>query len=73
MNYFNVSYISRGKKTVELVEAENKFAAKSLVARKYKTAVISKIEPTSPPMEVVLKDMFSFTGKMFKGKNQCNG
>jgi type II secretory pathway component PulF len=68
MNYFNVAYIVRGKKNIELVEAENKFAAKSIVARKYKTAVISKIELTSPPLGVVLKDMFSFTSKIFKGK-----
>ncbi len=68
MNYFNVVYIVRGKKNIELVEAESKFVAKSIVARRYKTAIISKIEKTSPPLDVVLKDMFSFTNKIFKGK-----
>jgi type II secretory pathway component PulF len=68
MNYFNVSYIARGKKNIELVEAENKFAAKSIVARKYKTAVISKIEPASPPLDVVFKNIFSFASKIFKSK-----
>lgn len=68
MGYFNVSYFIRGKKEVELIEAESKFAAKAIVARKYKAATISKIEPTSPPMEVVLKDMFSIFGNTFKGK-----
>jgi type II secretory pathway component PulF len=66
MGYFKVSLIHKGKRQAQIIEAENKNSAKDKIKHKYSSAIITKIEPTSAPLDVIAKDFFADLQKQFK-------
>ncbi|MDY0195249.1 MAG: type II secretion system F family protein [Sulfurovaceae bacterium] len=72
MNYFHVSILHKGKKQIELAEADTRNKAKAKIKLKFPHAIIINIEPTSPPMSVVFKDFTTWFQKIFKKKINMN-
>lgn len=72
MNYFNISILHKGKKQIELVEADNKNKAKAKIRSKFPHAIITRIEPASAPFGVVFEDFISWFRKIFKKKIDIN-
>jgi len=56
MKYFDVTVIIKGKKTQELIQAENKVDAVKVARSKFPKAMIPKAIETSPPLEETLKN-----------------
>lgn len=72
MGYFKVSLIHKGKRQAQIIEAENKNGAKDKIKHKYGSAIITKIESTSAPLDVITKDFFADLQKQFKKKININ-
>ena len=72
MNYFNVSIMHKGKKRLELIEAETKNSAIANARNKFPSGIIIKAEPTSPPAEIIIGQMLTNIKKSFKKKININ-
>lgn len=72
MGYFKISLIYKGKRQAQIVEAENKIDAKDKIKHKYNAAIITKIESTSAPLDVLAKNVFADLQKQFKKSININ-
>ncbi len=72
MGYFKISLIHKGKREAQILEAENKIDAKEKIKHKYNSAIITKIEATAAPLDVLAKDFFADLQKQFKKSININ-
>ncbi|MEJ2488517.1 MAG: hypothetical protein P8Y50_01725 [Sulfurovaceae bacterium] len=72
MDYFNVSIMYKGKKRLELIEAENQKMAITKAKNKFPSGIILKAMPTSPPVEVVISNLTAKLKKSFKKSININ-
>jgi len=66
--FYKVTYFYRGKKHSEIVEADNKFEASSIVKKNLDNAVVIDTEETSPPVNEFIKDVEKKLNNLFKDK-----
>ena len=72
MGYFKVSLIHKGKRQDQIIEARNKNDAKDKFKHKYNAAIITKIEPTSAPIDVIAMNFMQQFQKQFKKNININ-
>ncbi len=72
MDYFNVSIMYKGKKRLELIEAENQKLAIAKAKNKFPSGIVLKAIPTSPPVEVVISNLTAKLKKSFKKSVNIN-
>ena len=72
MDYFNVSIMYKGKKRLELIEAENQKSAVVKAKNRFPSGIILKAIPTAPPVEIVLANLVSKFKKSLKKSVNIN-
>ena len=72
MKYFNVTILSKGKKRIELVKANNKIQAMRIAKQNNPNQGVQKAVEVSAPTGVQLDDMFQNIKKSFEPKIQLN-
>ena len=55
--FFKVTYLYRGKRYIDLVEANNRFEASNIIKRDKKNAVVVDTQESSPPIDRVFKNL----------------
>ncbi|MEA1953306.1 MAG: type II secretion system F family protein [Campylobacterota bacterium] len=72
MKYFNVTVMDKGKKRLELIQAENKIEAISHAKSKFSGSIIMKAAETAAPLEDTLDNVLKGVKKSFKKKIPFN-
>ena len=72
MKYFNVTILSKGKKRIELVKANNKIQAMRIAKQNNPNQGVQKAVEVSAPTGAQLDDMFKNIKKSFEPKIQLN-
>ncbi len=68
MKYFNVTVMDKGKKRLEVIQADNKIAAISLTKQKFPSSMVVRAVETAAPLEDTLDNLLKGIKKSFKSK-----
>ncbi len=72
MKYFNVTVMEKGKRRLELIKADSKMVAVSLVKHKFPSCLVMKAVETSAPLEDSVNNILKELKKSFKSKIPIN-
>jgi len=72
MKYFNVTVLSKGKKRVELVKANNKISAIKIAKQNNPNQAVQRAEEVSAPMNSQISDSIEKFKKSFQSKININ-
>jgi len=68
MKYFNVTIIEKGRKRVELLQADNKMSAINAAKSKFRGSMVIKAAETSAPLEDTISNFTKSLKKSFRKK-----
>ena len=72
MKYFNVTVMDRGKKRLELIQADSRMTAVKLTKHKFPSSMVMRAVETSAPLEDSLDNLLKGLKKSFKSKIPVN-
>jgi len=72
MKYFNVTVMEKGKKRLELTQAESRMDAVKIVKSKFPNSLVTKAVETAAPLEDSFEDLIKGFKKYFKAKIPIN-
>jgi len=68
MKYFNVTVMDKGKKRLEIIQADNKIAAISSAKQKFPASMVIRAVETAAPLEDTMDNLLKGIKKSFKAK-----